>query len=178
MISTLGKDPMPFTPFHFGPGAAVKALFPRSFSFSVFCAAQVITDVEPGYFLLRGEYPVHRWAHTYLGALGVAALTLAIAGPLVRWLHPKFAAFPKLPLSRWIGATDLSWRVIAVSALVGTLSHVLLDSVMHADVRPFAPFSASNPFLGAVGFVALHYGCIACGLIAYMYASFCAPKSA
>lgn len=155
----------------------MKALFPRHFSFSVFCAAQVLTDVEPGYFLLRGEYPVHRWAHTYLGAIGVAVLTVTITGPLVRWLHPKLAAFPALPLSRWIGASDHSWRVITASALIGTLSHVLLDSVMHADARPFAPFSASNPFLGSIGIVSLHYGCIACGLIAYVYASFRGPKS-
>ena len=162
---------MPFTPFHFGPGAAVKALFPRSFSFTVFCAAQIIMDVEPGYYLLRDEYPVHRWAHTYLGALGVAALTVVVAGPLIRWVHHKIVVFPKLPLHRWMMASDLSWRVLIVSALVGTLSHVLLDSIMHADMQPFAPFSASNPLLAVMSLRALHFGCIVCGVIACLYAS-------
>lgn len=155
----------------------MKVLFPRSFNFSVFCAAQVMTDIEPGYFLLRGEYPVHRWTHTYLGAIGVAGLTVFMAGPMVRWLHPRIAAFSKFPLRRWMPASAHSGRAIVLSAVIGTFSHVLLDSVMHADVRPFAPFSASNPFLGLISIAALHYGCIACALFAFVYASTCAPKS-
>ena len=56
---------MPVTPFHFGPGAAVKAAIPRHFSFTVFCFAQVVTDCETAYHMLRHEYPLHRWMHTY-----------------------------------------------------------------------------------------------------------------
>ena len=41
-----------------------------------------------------------------------------------------------------------SWPVAMVSALIGSFSHVLLDSVMHADVEPFAPLFPDNPFLG------------------------------
>jgi hypothetical protein len=37
---------MPFTPYHFGPGALVKAIMPRHFSFTVFCFAQIVTDFE------------------------------------------------------------------------------------------------------------------------------------
>jgi hypothetical protein len=56
---------MPFTPFHFGTGAAIKAAIPTRISFTVFCYAQVVTDFESGYFLLRGQYPVHRFFPTY-----------------------------------------------------------------------------------------------------------------
>ena len=38
---------MPITPFHFGPGAAVKAVAPRHFSFTVFAFSQVMIDLEP-----------------------------------------------------------------------------------------------------------------------------------
>ena len=41
---------MPFTPFHFGPGALLKAAAPRHVSLIAFCAAQVLTQipVTPG----------------------------------------------------------------------------------------------------------------------------------
>ena len=76
---------MPFTPLHFGPGAAIKAAIPTHFSFTVFCYAQVVTDLEPGYFLLRGEYAVHRFFHTYLGATLVGAFCTLTGRPLCEW---------------------------------------------------------------------------------------------
>ena len=45
---------MPFTPFHFGPGAGIKATLPGRFSLIIFCYSQVMIDLEPLYFLLRG----------------------------------------------------------------------------------------------------------------------------
>jgi len=48
---------MPLTPFHFGPAAAIKAIAPAHFSFTVFCYSQVVIDLETGFHLLRGEYP-------------------------------------------------------------------------------------------------------------------------
>lgn len=44
-------------------------------------------------------------------------------------------------------------------------SHVLLDGVMHADLQPFAPFSASNAFLGFISVEALHDFCLYSGLV-------------
>ena len=71
---------MPFTPFHVGPGAAIKAIMPRHFSFTVFCFAQIVTDIETAFYLLRGEYPLHRIFHTYLGATVVAMDALLCLG--------------------------------------------------------------------------------------------------
>ena len=59
---------MPFTPFHFGPGAALYAMAPRQLSFLAFCAANVLIDVEPLYYMLTDQYPWHRFFHTYVGA--------------------------------------------------------------------------------------------------------------
>jgi hypothetical protein len=75
---------MPFTPFHFGSGAAIKAVLPGRFSFVVFCQAQLITDLESAYHLVRGDYPVHRFFHTYLGATFVALVCAGIARVLSR----------------------------------------------------------------------------------------------
>ena len=38
---------MPFTPIHLGPGAALKAIGGRHFSFMVFGGSQVLMDIEP-----------------------------------------------------------------------------------------------------------------------------------
>ena len=39
--------------------------------------------------------------------------------------------------------------VVFVSALLGTTSHVFLDSLMHSDMRPLFPFSDENHVLYA-----------------------------
>jgi hypothetical protein len=67
---------MPITPFHFGPGLAFKSVTGSWFSFTVFCFAQVVIDLEPAWFMLTGDAYIHRFLHTYFGA------TLAGAGAL------------------------------------------------------------------------------------------------
>ena len=71
---------MPFTPFHFGPGLAVKGMGAPVFSWSAFAAAQVLIDCETLYYLLHQEYPVHRFLHSFLGAAvaGLAATILCL----------------------------------------------------------------------------------------------------
>ena len=57
-------------------------------------------------------------------------------------------------------------RIAAASgAFVGTYSHVVLDSVMHADMTPFSPWSAANGLQGTVSIATLQYMCVAAGLL-------------
>ena len=67
---------MPATPFHFGPGLLVKAAAPRQFSMAAYSLAQVVIDIESGYYLLQHASPVHRQAHTFAlgGLIGFCAL--------------------------------------------------------------------------------------------------------
>lgn len=69
---------MPFTPFHFGPGALLHAVAPRQISFLAFCAANVLIDTEPLYFMLTDQDPLHRFLHTYAGATLMMAATVAL----------------------------------------------------------------------------------------------------
>src|SRR6476659_8577458 len=69
---------MPFTPFHFGPGGAIHVLAPKRVSFIAFCVSNVLTDVEPLYFILTRQYPLHRFFHTYVGATVMAGLTVLL----------------------------------------------------------------------------------------------------
>ena len=59
----------------------------------------------------------------------------------------------------------LTVRTVAFGAFIGTYSHVLLDSLMHADMHPFVPFSDRNPLLGAVFLNTLHGFCLLAGIV-------------
>ena len=144
---------MPFTPFHLGPGALFKALGGKRFSFMVFGGAQVLMDIEPLVAMSRGSATIHGASHTILGALGVGLVAGVLGKPaserVLRW-----AAITHAPLT---------WRVSFLSALVGTSSHVILDSIMHRDMTPLWPLAAGNPLLDAIPVATLHILCIVCG---------------
>ena len=148
---------MPFTPFHFGPGIALYAAAPSQISLLAFCAANILIDVEPLYFMLTGQFPLHRFFHTYLGASLVPLLILMLfAG--VRKLSSVIDFPPKL------GFKHLTIREICVGAALGSYSHIVLDSLMHSDIRPFAPLSEANPFLGIIALDVLHWSCLVLGV--------------
>ena len=157
---------MPFTPYHFGPAAAVKAVMPRYFSFTVFCFAQVVTDCETAYhMLLRNEYPFHRWMHTYVGATVVAVFCIVVGRPICQILLRFWHASPAMPFKVWFPGSDRITLVAAtIGAFAGTYSHVFLDSIMHSDVQPLQPWTNSNACYGITGWVALHALCILLGV--------------
>ena len=61
-----------------GPAFAVKAVAPRYFSFLVFGITQVAIDAEAAFYLIRDDWPYHRFLHTYLGATLVALLAVVV----------------------------------------------------------------------------------------------------
>ena len=122
----------------------------------VFGWAQIIMDIQPLVVIVTGAGHLHGFSHTYIGAtlIGIGS---ALTG--------KYAAEFGL---RFIGEArylSISWPVTIISAFIGTFSHVLLDSVMHADVEPFAPFTLNNPFIGFLSIEALHKLCLYSGLL-------------
>jgi membrane-bound metal-dependent hydrolase YbcI (DUF457 family) len=54
---------------------------------------------------------------------------------------------------------ELGLLPVALGAAAGSYSHVVLDSLMHRDITPFAPFSNANPLLQAVSLRTLHWSC-------------------
>lgn len=146
---------MPFTPFHLGPGAAFKAIGGRHFSFMVFGGAQVLMDIEPAVQIYRNAAVLHGYTHTVAGALVIGAVATVIGHPL------SLFVLDRLP-GRY---RPLSWRAAVAGAFVGTFSHIGLDALMHADMRPLWPLSDANPLLGVVPLGTLHLGCVALGLV-------------
>lgn len=153
------RDDMPFTPFHFGPATLLKALAPQHVSWTAFALSQVVIDLESGYHLLRGDWPVHRLAHS----LPVATAIGIVTGTAV-WIAGR-----RLPAPR---SVELQAEVQPLPAhaggFLGGSSHAVLDAIMHADAEPLWPFTLSNPLLGTLDIVPLHVFCLitgACGAL-------------
>jgi hypothetical protein len=169
---------MPFTPFHAGPGAAIKAAIPRQFSFTVFCFAQVVTDFETAYHMIRHEFPLHRWMHTYAGATLVAVFCVIVGRPLCQLVLRAWMRWREAPFQQFFPASNrISWMSAITGAFIGTYSHVFLDSITHRDVEPFRPFRFGNPFYSELGAFAVHISCIILGLLGLWYIANHSTKS-
>lgn len=150
---------MPATPFHFGPGLLIKAVAPHQFSVAAYSVAQVVIDIESGYHLLHGDYPVHRQAHTFLmgGLIGL------VCG-LIVWRIGRWLSRPRDVVPEALGA-EYRMPIAVWSGIFGGVFHSVLDGIMHADIRPFRPFTDANPLYGLVSVRTLYLFCIITGLV-------------
>lgn len=149
---------VPFTPIHMGPGILLKSLLQGSFSLMVFGWTQIVMDIQPLVVMITGTGHLHGFSHTYVGAslLAVlAALTGKYLSQIGLWI---------LKITPSVN-TCIAWWVVFLSAFIGSFSHVFLDSIMHADVQPFFPFSSNNEFLGLFTINTLHKVCLYSGLL-------------
>ena len=157
---------MPFTPLHMGPGLALKALAGRRFSLLSFGVAQVAMDIEPLVGIVRGSAVLHGASHTYVAALVIAAAVAVVAPPICRPLLRRWNRELAACRLAWLAAPEtLAPIPVIAGAFAGSLSHVALDSIMHADMSPLAPWSSANAWLGAISIDALNQSCIAAGLL-------------
>ena len=146
---------MPFTPFHFGPGALCKAGGGRHFSFLTSAGSQVLIDIEPLVRILRGDAVLHGPTHSLLGATALGLLAAAIGRMAAPWLLRMHGT----------DVAAIGWQVALISGLIGTWSHVGLDAIMHADMNPLWPFVQGNALLGLIPLDILHWLCVAAGVL-------------
>ncbi len=146
---------MPFTPLHMGLGITIKAIMQRKFSLMVFGWSQIVIDIQPLYAMLTDTGELHGFSHTYLGAT-LLGLLCAVSG--------KYLGELSLKILRESKHLPISWSVSFLSAYVGTYSHVAMDSIMHPDVQPYAPFSEASPLYGIISIEALYICCLATAL--------------
>ncbi len=157
---------MPITPFHMGPGMLIKALLQGFFSLIIFGWAQFLMDLQPLLVILTGKGNLHGFSHTYIGATLIAIFSVLTG----RWVYQGIMHFIKKDFSAYQKQLfdvpkKLTLRVCIISAFIGTYSHVLLDSIMHADVEPFYPFNLDNDINLLISINSLHKLCIYTGLI-------------
>ena len=149
---------MPFTPIHMGPGILIKALLQGSFSLMVFGWTQIVMDIQPLLVLITGKGHLHGFTHTYIGAI-LLAIFSALTGKYLSEIGLKILG---LAQSKNI---PIQWWVSFLSAVIGSFSHVFLDSIMHTDVEPFYPISLINNFHGILSISMLHKLCLYSGII-------------
>lgn len=143
---------MPFTPFHLGIGLCLGLLCFRWLDFPTFLVANMIVDARA--VLVFFDFvsgPIHGFLHTFifatLLAVGLATLSLVSKPTLNRVLRPLFLAQQR------------SLTRITLAALIGVYAHVVLDSILYTDIRPFYPLSG-NPFLGLYSSVEVYFLCV------------------
>jgi hypothetical protein len=156
---------VPFTPLHFGPGLALKGVTGKWFSFMLFCFAQVLIDLEPAWYMLAGDDYIHRFLHTYLGATLAAGVALVAGKAPCEWALRRWNANLSPAQARWLGVpAGITWRAAATGAFAGAWSHVLLDSFMHSDMHPLAPWREDNALLYQVHVDSLYLSCALAGV--------------
>ena len=147
---------LPFTPYHLGPGLLFGLLFFSYLDLPTFLVASVIVDIEPLVVLsLNLSYPLHGCLHTFLGG-AIVAFLLALAMSTIRGTLTPLMSFFKLEQTT-------SFKGILLASLFGIYLHILLDSPLYSDIRPFYPIE-SNPLQGhsmLIGF-AIYAFCVAC----------------
>lgn len=157
---------MPFTPLHLGPGLAFKAGLGERFSLLAFGLAQVAMDLEPLIGLLSDAPILHGATHTYLAALGIGLAVALVTPPLGRPILRRWNRELTYYRLGWlVRPVSLARGPVMLGAVSGTLSHVALDSLMHADIQPLAPWSSANGWLGAIPMSALFWGCVVSGTL-------------
>lgn len=156
---------MPFTPFHMGAALIVQPALNRRFSVTTFGIAQVAIDIEPGIRMVVGTDVLHGPTHTILGTLIMAFLVMLIAPGICNYFLAKWnkeVIYYKQP---WLVSLPVSKTAVIMGAFFGTLSHVVLDSLMHHDIHPLSPFSQTNPFLGLITHDGVYQACTIAGVL-------------
>jgi len=154
---------MPLTPFHWGPSSWIGIIFFKIFDFPTLFISSVIVDIEPIFVILFNlNYPLHGFFHSFLGGSILAILTAIIMYLLRNYIKQIMAVF-KLK-------QDSSFLKILWTSLFGVYFHLLLDSFMHTDMKPFYPLEI-NPFLNLISVRQIYSFCtwsFLIGLIAYL----------
>ncbi len=155
---------MPTTPFHLGPGVLIKSVLQQRFSLTMFAFSQGLIDIQPVLVILLGKGHLHGFTHTYLGAIILALIATVIGKPICEWLLRSWNKTPEISKdSTFMVSTKITWKTALLSSIIGTYSHIILDSFMHSDIQPFYPFSIENSLVSQIPLTSLHLFCIISG---------------
>ena len=129
---------MPLTPFHWGPSFWIGLLLFKIFDLPTLLISSVIVDIEPFCVLFFNlDYPLHGFFHSFLGGSIAAVLTAIVLYRLKDKIKKIMVTFKLVQ--------DPSFKKILWTSFFGVYSHILLDSFLYKDIKPFYPFG-DNPF--------------------------------
>lgn len=152
---------MPFTPFHWGPSSWIGLLLFKIFDFPTLLVASVAVDVEPFCVIVFNlDYPLHGFLHSFLGGSIIAILSSIILYTLKNKIK-RIMAIINL-------AQDSAFKEILWTSFFGIYFHILLDSSLYSDIKPFYPFEV-NPFYGLFSSQQIYLFCSLSFLIAALF---------
>jgi membrane-bound metal-dependent hydrolase YbcI (DUF457 family) len=160
---------MPFTSFHMGVALIVKPAAQKHLSLITFGIAQIAMDIEPLIGMMRQSDILHGPTHTIIGAVVIGFLVTLISPSICRPILHRYNQEVTTYKLDWLSETTAPTRLAIWSgAFGGTLTHILLDSFMHDDIRPLAPFSDTNPLLHVISHDGVYQLCVALGVVGCM----------
>jgi hypothetical protein len=155
---------MPFTLFHLGPGFGLGLLLRKYLHAPTFIFANVIIDVEPFLVLVFNlNYPLHGYLHTFLLAIPAGLTFGYIMYLLEKLLRPLYKIF-------LLEASNLNLRSFLAAGALGTGLHLLMDTPLYEDVKPFYPITI-NPLYKASLALDIYVICIWMGIFGIIYYS-------
>ena len=149
-----------------GAALIVKPTLNRRFSVITFGIAQAAMDIEPGIRMAVGTDILHGVTHTILGALIMGFFVMLIAPSISSLLLAKWNKEVVYYRQSWlVHSGSASKGAVIMGAFFGTLSHVLLDSLMHHDIHPLSPFIQANPLIGLITHDEVYQACAIAGVL-------------
>lgn len=140
---------MPLTPFHIGPTGILGLIFKKYFDIFSLVISSVIVDLEPIIVIVFNlKYPIHGFFHSFVGG----SIILIILSILIYLNRKKVEKF----LLKFKIKENFGFRKIFISSLIGIYSHIILDSFLYQDIKPFYP-SSYNPFLNLFSFLEIYF---------------------
>jgi membrane-bound metal-dependent hydrolase YbcI (DUF457 family) len=154
---------MPFTPFHLGPALGLGLPLRKYLHVPTLLVANIIVDVEPFLVLSLGlNYPLHGYLHTFVVALILGLVLGYMMFLLERISRPFYRALLLESNSKQ------NLKSFIVAGVLGTLLHVLLDSPLYDDIRPFYPF-LTNPLYRSASSLEVYSFCVWMGIFGVIF---------
>ena len=153
---------MPFTPFHLGPGFGLGLPLRKYLHAPTFILANVIIDVEPFLVLVFGlNYLLHGYLHTFPLAIPTGLAFGYVMHLLERFLRRLYKIF-------LLEANNLNLRSFLAAGALGTSLHLLMDTPLYEDIKPFYPIM-TNPFYKPSLALHIYTICIWMGMFGIIY---------
>ncbi|MBP1909632.1 metal-dependent hydrolase [Methanolobus bombayensis] len=141
---------MPFTPFHLGPIFLLGEIFEKKVNLFSILIGSIIIDIRATYCLFAGCRPLHGPLHTFLAA--------TIVGLLIAWLIYSQRTWLQKITDKLRIEQSYSFNSTILGSIIGTWSHVVLDSPLYSEITPLWP-STSNPLLWEISSVTIYALC-------------------
>jgi membrane-bound metal-dependent hydrolase YbcI (DUF457 family) len=154
---------MPFTPFHLGLALCLGVPLRNYFHAPTFFLANIILDIEPLIVLTRWTEPSPTRLLLHILCSHISGYRPRDGHVLSRKTHTSTLQYTAVGT----GVTSNKAK-FAVAGILGTTLHVLFDSPMYSDIKPFYPLNA-NPLYGSVSSSEILVVCVWMGAFGVMF---------